>query len=194
MRSVLALGLVLGITACSSAEPPDDGAPARASETEGAPGAAAPAIPDDGWRPGAVEVQAPVLLSSFEAASEACNEWAESGADAIRSIPARSGDYACRLCAAPGSTSIAIARDVGPLAPGRYTMTAWVRARPNAFAPASVSAALASAQSAAAPGDAYAPIEVTIDLPAAATVRARIAAPANEGECILVDDIAIRRE
>lgn len=193
MRSVLALGLVV-VSACASAEPPDEGAPPTA-ETEGATnGPAAPPIPGDAWRAGAVEGQAPILLSSFEAASEACNEWAESGADAIRSIPPRSGDYACRLCAAPGSTSIAIARDVGPLSPGRYTMTAWVRARPNALAPASVSATLASAQAAAAPGDAYAPIEVTIDLTSTATVRARIAAPATEGECILVDDIAIRRE
>lgn len=193
MRTVYALGLVVVASACSSAEDARDGAELRGAVAE-APADTPSAPIDRGWRAGAVQVEAPIVLASFEAASAACNEWVEAGADAIRSVPARSGDYACRLCATPGSSEISIARDVGPLAPGHYTMTAWVRSRPNAPAPSSVSATLASARAVGAPSDAYAPIEVAIDVATTSTLRARIAAPASQDECLLVDDVTIRRD
>jgi hypothetical protein len=145
---------------------------------------------------------ASVMVTSFEAASAVCNDWQAEGADAIRSVPPRSGDYACRLCATGESPELAIVREAGPLAPGRYVLTAWVRDRPKHDAPAVVtalleaetSAGVVTATSPVVPGDAYAEVLVTIELPDGATsLRARIGAVASIAECVLIDDVLLRR-
>lgn len=46
-----------------------------------------------------------VLAATFESASAGCNGWDAEGADALRSVPARSGDYASR--GAPGGDGVA---------------------------------------------------------------------------------------
>jgi len=142
----------------------------------------------------------PVMSTSFEGASAACNDWAAQGADAIRSVPAHSGDYACRLCSTGESPELAIERHAGPLAAGHYALTAWVRKRPHRDAPGAVTALLEAdtpigvvrATSPVVLGDAYAEVRVPIDLPRGVTsIRARIGAVATAAQCVLVDDVVL---
>lgn len=155
-----------------------------------------PALDDTDAGPG------PVMATSFEAASAVCNDWQAEGADAIRSVPPRSGDYACRLCANGESPELAIVRQAGPLAAGRYALTAWVRKRPHRDAPAAVtalleadtSAGVVAATSPVVPGDAYAEVLVALELPHGATsIRARIGAVASAAQCVLIDDVFLQR-
>jgi hypothetical protein len=147
--------------------------------------------------------RAPLMATSFEPASAACNEWVADGADAIRSVPPRTGTYACRVCATGEAPELALVRDAGAVAAGRYTLRAWVRSRPKREAPDNVTA-LVEAQTVAGvvsatspvvvPGDAYAELIVTIDLPeGASSIRARIGATATAAQCVLVDDVVLER-
>ena len=142
----------------------------------------------------------PVLATGFEAASAACNDWDAAGADVIRSVPPHSGDYACRVCSSGEGPALAIERQAGPLASGRYVLTAWVRRRPHHDAPPGVTASLEAdtaagvvrATSPVVLGDAYSELRVAIDLPRGAqSIRARIGAAATEAQCMLVDDVML---
>lgn len=148
---------------------------------------------------------APAIMSqTFEDASPECNDWAADGAVGIRSIPAHSGDYACKLCATGDQSSFSLARAIGKtLEPGRYAFHAWIRTRPLAPAPGGVRAVLeaeteggvVSASQTAAVGDDYTRVDVTLDLGAGANgIRARIEAPSEDPQpCILVDDVNVVR-
>lgn len=161
-----------------------------------APAAPAPAHPIEPPREA-------VLTGSFESASAACNEWAvEGGATAIRSVPPRSGDYACKLCATESGVEVALARGTGPVEAGRYVLEAYLRRRPGLEAPDAAQVILDAegatmrAESALVPlrDDGYVAAKVAIDVPAGTELRARIAAPADAAQCFLVDDVVVERQ
>jgi hypothetical protein len=142
------------------------------------------------------------MKASFEAASAVCNDWAAEGADAIRSVPSHSGSYACRICATGDAPKIAIARGAGPLAAGRYVLTAFLRKRPNNVGPEAATALLeadtasgvVTATSPVVLGDDYAKLQVTLDLAQPGTaIRARIGAVASATQCVLIDDVLVER-
>lgn len=163
-----------------------------------APDAVTPAVLDD--RPSG---RVPIMATSFEPASAVCNDWTADGADAIRSVPPRSGTYACRVCATGAAPDLALVRESGAVAAGRYTLRAWVRNRPRREAPDNVTARLDAETEAGTvtatspvvvPGDDYAEVFVTIALPQGATaIRARIGATATAAQCVLVDDVVLER-
>ena len=141
---------------------------------------------------------APIMVATFEAASAACNDWDAVGADAIRSVPPHSGDYACRVCATGEGPELSLGRSAGPVRAGRYSLTAFVRTRPRREAPAQITASIEAdtpngiviATSPLVLGDDYTEVRVPIELPQGATsIRARIAAVATVDECMLVDDV-----
>ena len=143
-------------------------------------------------------VPAPIMVGTFEDASAACNDWDAVGADAIRSVPPHSGDYACRVCATGALPELAIACSAGQLRAGHYALSAFVRTRPRREAPAQITATIEADTpngmvTVTAPlvlADAYAEVRVPIDLPQGATsIRARIGAVATVDECMLVDDV-----
>ena len=156
-------------------------------------GAVLPAALDDtDRRPAAI------MAATFEAASAACNDWEAVGADAIRSVPPHSGDYACRVCATGDRPELTLGRSAGPMSAGRYSLTAFVRTRPRRDAPPQITATIeadtptgmVTATSPLVLGDSYAEVRVPIDLPQGATsVRVRIGAVATADECLLVDDV-----
>lgn len=147
--------------------------------------------------------EALLLATSFEPASPACNGWTpDDDASAIRSVPPRTGTYACKLCASDGVELLALTRSTGPLEPGRYALRAWARSRPGTPAPAAVVATVdadapagsATAVAALAPAPAWSALEVPLELPDGAREgRVRIHAVAERGECLLVDDVALVR-
>lgn len=153
--------------------------------------------------PAAGPIFPPVMKASFEPASAACNDWAAEGADAIRSVPPHSGSYACRICATGDAPEIAIGRGAGPLEPGHYVLTAWLRKRPNNEGPdgavavleADTSSGVVAATSPVVLGDDYAKVQVTLDLTKPATsIRARIGAVATKQQCVLIDDVLVERK
>jgi hypothetical protein len=156
-------------------------------------GAVRPAALDDTDR-----VPAPIMAATFEDASAACNDWDAVGADAIRSVPPHSGDYACRVCATGEVPELALGRSAGRVDAGHYSLTAFVRTRPRREAPPQITATIeadtpngmVTATSPLVLGDTYAEVRVPIDLPQGATaIRARIGAVASADECMLVDDV-----
>ncbi len=192
VRSSLALVLLALVTACSSApeDDPRSGSP-KVADTMGAP------IPVSATPP-------PVLLASFEPASADCNGWIADGARSIRSVPPRTGTYACKLCADGSREEIAIARDVGPVEAGRYVLTAWTRKRPQNPAPATTIATLeavtgagvvVAGANAVTVREEWDRLEATIDVPeGASALRVRIGSPLVESEqCVLIDDVLIER-
>lgn len=192
-RSSLALALAVAslMNACSAASDDEPSAPPRATDTMGAP------IP-------AAALPPPVLAATFEPASADCNGWLADGARSIRSVPPRSGTYACKLCADGSRTDIAIAREIGAVEPGRYVLTAWTRKRPENPAP---TASIATLEAATDQGvvvadarttsvrDEWDRLEATIDVPhGASALRVRIGSPlAETNECVLIDDVVIER-
>lgn len=146
----------------------------------------------------------PVLLASFEPASADCNGWLADGARSIRSVPPRSGTYACKLCADGSREGIAIARDVGAVEAGRYVLSAWTRKRPQNPAPAMTVATLeavtdggivvANANTTTV-RDEWDRLEATIDVPkGASALHVRIGSPlASIEQCVLIDDVVIER-
>lgn len=166
-----------------------------------------PGASDDPYGPeGELDVDAgessPVLKGTFEAASAACNEWLPDGADAIRSVPPHAGSFACRICSAGTQRTIALARTIGPLAAGSYMLSGWLGQRSDRPAPDRATAAIVAATS---DGTLRASATVTIrrgyvfvsvpfTLPsAAAAIDVSFRAPADEGECLFIDDVFIVR-
>jgi hypothetical protein len=201
-RTLVALA-VLSLVACSQATEE----PAPAPEVGGAAAPAPGPSPAPSFTPDRAEVSdppAPVMSQTFEDASPECNDWAAEGATSIRSIPPHSGDYACKLCATAELGSFSLARAVGPLASGRYVLSAWIRTRPSTPVPDVVRAVLA-AETPAGPREAsspdvtlvddYARVDVSLELrDGARSVEARIEAPSDGAQpCLLVDDVALTR-
>jgi hypothetical protein len=202
MRRIAAL-LVLAPTVGCFAEPADrvtTGADTRAAEL---PIPAEPSVePARGEQTGEPEDEPPLLATSFEPASASCNGWSEDDGSAIRSVPSRSGAYACKLCSGEdGPRTLELSNTSGTVEPGRYVLTAWVRSRPSTAAPETVSAVLetvslfgvAEARSVVV-GDTWALLEVPLDVSArASALRVTIRALAEAGECVLVDDVRLER-
>lgn len=144
-----------------------------------------------------LETATPILSASFEGASAACNDWTASvGATAIRSVPARTGDYACKLCA-DGDGQVALTRTTGPLRAGRYVLSAYLRRRAGLAGPDTAEVVLGGVASGpvALRDDGYALATVTVDVAEGAVVDAKVAAATASGQgCFLVDDVAVTRE
>lgn len=211
MRRRLALLFAVALASgCSSApgESPVDPTPAPpADETHGATVTVDPPrrvgaelSPDHA--PSAEPSFAPVLKASFENASAVCNDWAAEGADAIRSVPPHSGSYACRICATGDAPEIALGNGAGPLAPGHYVLTAWLRKRPNSESPddalavleADTAGGVVTSTSPVLLADDYVKVQVTLDLTSpASAIRARIGASASKQQCVLIDDVLVER-
>jgi hypothetical protein len=147
---------------------------------------------------------APVLKATFEPASPDCNGWLAEGARSIRSVPARSGSYACKLCADGSRPDFALSHELRAPEPGRYVFRAYTRKRPQNEAPAATNAFV----EAAARGetivvtanevnvrDEWDLLEAIVDVPEGATsLRVQVGAPAVASEqCVLVDDVSIER-
>ncbi len=193
--SLFASPLLL-LTACSADE--EAAPPAPPDETvESAP---APATTHGGFIVrNATRIGSPILSANFEDASPQCDDWTSEGGIGIRSIPPRSGDYACKVCSTGEAPVLALANATGALDAGHYVLQAWVRARTPSVQTASVVLEAASAGgvaraegAAVAVGADYAKLEVALDVPAAIDVlKLRIQAPAAKSECVLVDDVAL---
>jgi hypothetical protein len=175
-----AVGIILTLTACSPFGAEEDDPPETMSAS----------------------IPAPILTATFEPASADCNGWIAEGAQSIRSVPPRSGSYACKLCADGTSDRISISRQVGPLEAGRYALTAWTRKRPQNAAPAASIATLEASTAAgdvvvqamtSAVRDEWDRLEAQIEVPAgAASLRVSIGSPLVAGEeCVLIDDVTI---
>jgi hypothetical protein len=147
---------------------------------------------------------APILKATFEPASADCNGWIAEGAQSIRSVPARSGSYACKLCADGTRSDFAISYRVGALEPGRYDYSAHPRNRPPPAAPAGAAATIAGAPAAGpvvaaaretAVRDEWDRLEAIIDVPeGASSARVRIGASISASDqCVLVDDVSVEK-
>lgn len=147
---------------------------------------------------------APVLKATFEPASADCNGWVAQGARSIRSVPARSGSYACKLCADGSRADIAISHETGALAPGRYAFTAYTRKRPQNAAPAVTTAyveastsegTLVVAAKETSVRDEWDRLEAIVDVPdGASSLRVQIGSPLVASDaCFLIDDVAIEK-
>ena len=147
----------------------------------------------------AARATAPALTAGFEDASPQCDDWTADGGVGIRSIPSRSGDYACKICSTGETPVVALTHATGPLDPGRYVLQAWVRARAPSVSSASAVLSAASASGVASRegaltpvGNEYEMVEVALDIPSpVASLDLRIQAPAAKGECVLIDDVAL---
>ena len=145
----------------------------------------------------------PVLDWSFESPSADCNGWAVSGgADGIRAIPARTGDYSCKVCANGEGASLGLSQELGAVGKGRYSFSAYVRKRDTTAAPAQAFATVTALGAYGTKMQEVAPavdvvetawqrisgnIEFTED---AASVRISVvSADATPGDCLFVDDV-----
>ncbi len=132
-----------------------------------------------------------VMTGRFEDASAACNEWSTADAVAIRSVPARTGDYACKLCATGSGLSLLRTRD---LEAGRYRLRAWVRGRSDLSV--AHEAALSLGTSTSTPvsvTNEWTALETTLDVDDAASVTAKVVSTAEKSECFLVDDVVLEK-
>lgn len=147
---------------------------------------------------------APVLKASFEPASADCNGWLAEGARSIRSVPARSGSYACKLCADGSRTDFALSHETGALEPGRYAFRAYTRKRPQNEAPVATNAFIEAATrdgtivvkaNETRVRDEWDLLEAIVDVPeGAASLRVQIGAPeAAVDQCIVVDDVSVEK-
>ena len=147
---------------------------------------------------------APALKASFEPASADCNGWLAEGARSIRSVPARTGSYACKLCADGSRPDFALSHETGPLDAGRYVFRAYTRKRPQNEAPLAMNAfveaatrdgTIVVAADATPVRDEWDLLEATIDVPeGAASLRVQIgAAEAASDQCVLVDDVSVEK-
>ncbi|HEY8080191.1 MAG TPA: hypothetical protein VIF62_38935 [Labilithrix sp.] len=186
-------------TACGT----DDGGaatPAGASPDETLESAPSPYVPFSAARVSALAGM-PILHADFEDASPQCNDWTSEGGTGIRSIPPRTGDYACKICSSGEVPVLALANATGPLEPGRYVLQAWVRARAPSVKAASVvleaetsDGMLVEQGTSVMVDDAYAPVEVVLDAPSSiVALQLRVEAPAAKSECVLVDDVMLVR-
>lgn len=145
-----------------------------------------------------------MLKATFEPASADCNGWIAEGAMSIRSVPARSGSYACKLCADGSRPDFALSREVGAPEPGRYVFRAYTRKRPQNEAPAATTAFVEASRQGETivveanetrVRDDWDLLEAIVDVPEGATLlRVQVGAPAvARDQCVLVDDVSIER-
>lgn len=88
----------------------------------------------------------PLLNWSFEEASPDCNGWPVIGADdPIRAVPAKSGSYSCKVCSNGMGSNLGVTRDLGAVAKGHYSLSAYVRKRATNTAPAQAMARIEGA-------------------------------------------------
>lgn len=146
----------------------------------------------------------PVLKASFEPASPDCNGWQAEGARSIRSVPSRTGSYACKLCADGSRRDFALSHEIRAPEPGRYAFRAYTRKRPQNEAPVATNAFIEAATSAATVvvaanethvRDEWDLLEAIVDVPEGATsLRVQIGAPAAASDqCVLVDDVSVEK-
>jgi hypothetical protein len=149
-------------------------------------------------------IPAPALKATFEPASGDCNGWIAEGARSIRSVPARSGSYACKLCADGSRPDFALSHEVRAPEAGRYVFRAYTRKRPQNEAPAATSAFVEAATQSdtvvvqaneTRVRDEWDLLEAFVDVPEGATsLRVRIGAPAvASDQCVLVDDVTVEK-
>jgi hypothetical protein len=147
---------------------------------------------------------APALKATFEPASPDCNGWLAEGARSIRSVPARSGSYACKLCADGSRSDFALSHEVAAPEPGRYVFRAYTRKRPQNEAPAATNAFVEAAMGGetivvranqTVVRDEWDLLEAIIEVPEGATsLRVQIGAPtAASDQCVLVDDVSVEK-
>lgn len=148
-------------------------------------------------------VWAPLLNWSFEDASADCNGWGVSGGlDGIRAVPARTGDYSCKVCSDGVTTNLGLSQHLGNIAAGHYTLSAFVRKRTSTAAPAQ---AIASVHANGVYGTAMTQLASAVDVSEAEwqrvytdidliedadTVEITVgSADAANGDCLFVDDV-----
>lgn len=147
---------------------------------------------------------APVLKATFEPASADCNGWLAEGAMSIRSVPARSGSYACKLCADGSRSHFALSHEVTAPEAGRYVFRAYTRKRPQNHAPAATNAFVEASTrgetivvkaNETTVRDEWDLLEAIVDVPeGATTLRVQVGAPAvASDQCVLVDDVSVEK-
>jgi hypothetical protein len=205
--SSLAVALVLLLANACAEEESQSGRDATGSEIPSDPsGADRPAAQPPSSSPiVAPPIENRLLEWSFEPASADCNGWAVFGADAIRAAPPRSGAYSCKLCGT-GEAALSLSRDLGVNKAGHYTLTAWVRKRPQNAAPddavAQIDATragevLATGKSTrVAVREEWDRLEASVDLSDNdATLRITIGSEtASADRCLFIDDVTITRD
>lgn len=141
-----------------------------------------------------------VLTGRFENASPVCNDWRTEAATGLRSIPPRSGSYACKVCATGESPEASLLREATSVAAGRYVLTAYVRLRAGTPGPRAVRVVLesegdvASSEPVVLRDDAYALATLATSAAEGATLRVRVVAASSPGACFFVDDVVLARE
>lgn len=217
-KGIIVLGL-LGLIACSASSGDESGtnknAPAGASDsnagandTNEVSSGATEAPTDVSGDPALAQrdpqtVFIPLLDWSFENASADCNGWLVSGGlDGIRAIPARTGDYSCKVCSDGVSASLGLSQKLGSVGKGHYTMSAYVRKRATNSAPAQAMATVTAhgaygtttrevAPSVDVVETAWQRITTAIDIPEdASSVDITVGSQdAASGDCLFVDDV-----
>lgn len=151
----------------------------------------------------AMSTPLPLLQATFEPASPDCNGWLADGARSIRSIPARSGSYACKLCADGTRADFALSREIEAPKSGRYVFRAYTRKRPQNEAPVATNAFVEAATrdgsivvvaaNETVVRDEWDLLEAIVDVPEGATsLRVQIGAPTvATDQCIVVDDVSV---
>lgn len=185
MRVLIPIVCLLVAAACGAEEDPDVEGPFDASE------------PDAGASSASL-----VVSGTFERPSPACNDWRTPGSSGLRSIPPRSGSYACRVCSIGVLETIHLTQATGPLDAGNYRLVAWVRSRSDRSAPREMVASLiaqvdgrALVFSASTPVlDAWSEVRVPVELPSGASAaRVSLQATAGRDDCMFVDDVLFER-
>lgn len=139
-----------------------------------------------------------IALWDFEPASADCNGWTATGAKAIRAIPSHTGAYACKLCADGSATEMSLTRRVAGLPAGTWVVSAWLRRLGQSAAAVAARVTIDEAtERAGIPSSILliddwrllgSPVEVPHDV---ANATLTIAATADRGECIAVDDVLV---
>lgn len=184
------------VAACTSdAEPPDPARPAEAMGARVPLEDPAGAVAD-----GSASADAgTVFRSDFEAASATCNGWRVEAADAIRSVPPRSGSYACKVCGdSGGGEGFALVRDLGQAKRGRYALRAFVRVRAGLSPADDVGLELRAGGASVTSASTGSPLdetwrELTTELVVdedAPSMQVSVVAR-GVGACVLVDDVEL---
>jgi hypothetical protein len=209
-KSIIAFAAV-ALIACSSDDGPVTNAPAPASSNEGeadpttakdapladhTPAKGDPSLNES--NPATTYV--PLLDWSFEVASPDCNGWPVTGSDAaIRAIPAKSGSYSCKVCSNGTTADLALSRELGKVAKGNYTLSAYVRKRAKTAAPGQAIATIQGAKLVtSAPIDVreeWDRIQATIDIDDDSDLVTISIGSANAqaDNCLFVDDVVFTR-
>lgn len=188
VRSAI-LGVLLVGCSASSPSATEDATP------EPAPTSTATPVPTSTAAEAPVTIHEPVTVMTgvFEDASPQCNEWNETDATAIRSIPARTGDYACKLCATGEAPELSLARSHA-VDPGTYRLRAWVRTRSDLHSPHEATVDLnGSIGTPVAITSAWSRMETTFEVKGNAFLTAKVVSNAAKSECLLVDDVILEK-